>query len=192
MPYQTSANANAFVMGSCRIFVPSTTSGNYWELGAARGVKITETMDKFTVETDNTPDVMLGAKNQKITVEGNLLELNLLKLARMRNGYDTFSTTTFTFDSGGNFTITPQALYLVHKGASSSQTITATIYYASVDEGLTIPFPRDNGTDVAEIPFKFTGVCLSSKSAGTQLYSIVDTRSGIYSTTGSPESTSLA
>jgi len=193
MPYQTSANSNAFVMGSVRVFLPSTTSTtSFWELGAARGVKLTETWDKYNIETDNTPDVMIGAKNQKITVEGNLLELNFIKLARMRNGYDTLSTTTFTFDSGGNITITPQALYLVHKGASSSQTITATIYYASVDEGMTIPFPRDAGTDVAEIPFKLTGVCQSSRTAGSQLYSIVDLRANIYSTAYTYESTSLA
>ena len=80
MPYQTSANSNAFVMGSVRVFLPSTTSTtSFWELGAARGVKLTETWDKYNIETDNTPDVMIGAKNQKITVEGNLLELNFIK-----------------------------------------------------------------------------------------------------------------
>jgi hypothetical protein len=191
MAYQTSANRNAFVMGSVKMFIPSTASGEYFNLGAARGVTITEAWESFEVETDNTPPIMIGAKNQTIEVSGNLLELNFLKLARMRSGFDSFSTTTFTFDSGGNVTITPQAFYLVHTGASSSQTVTATIYYASVTEGLSIPFPADGGTDVAEIPFTIKGVCQSTRTAGQQLYSIVDLRANIYSTDYSSPSTSL-
>lgn len=179
MAYQTSANSNAFVMGSCRISIPSS-SGGYWDLGAARGVTLTENWDTFEIETDNTPLVIKGAKNQTVTVEGNLLELDFKKLAAMRNGYDSFSTTTFTFDTGGNVTITPQALYLTHTAASSSETIVATIYYASPTAGLSIPFPRDDGTDVAEIPFAFKGVCQSTKTVGAQLMSIVDLRNSVY------------
>lgn len=180
--YQTSANKNAFLMGSCRMYVPSS-SGGYVNLGSARGVKITEAWETYEVEPDNTPTVIIGVKNQTITVEGNLLELNLQKLARMRGGLDSFSTATFTFDSGGNVTVTPQAFYLVNASASSSQTITATIYYAAVTEGMTIPFPSDHKTDAAEIPFKLKGVCQSTKAAGQQLYSIVDLRDNVYSTT---------
>ena len=99
----------------------------------------------------------------------------------MRNGLDTFSTTTFTFDSGGNVIITPQALYLTHVSqVSSSESISVTIYYATPQEGLQIPFPRDDGTDVAEVPFKFKGNCMSTRTVGQQLYNIVDTRSDIY------------
>lgn len=178
--YQTTANKNAFLFGSARISVPSS-SGGYVHLGAARGIQITESWDVFNVETDNTPTVQMGIKNQKVRVEGNLLEVNFQKLARMRGGIDTFSTATFTFDSGGNVTVTPQAIYLVHTAATSSETITATIYYASVQEGMTIPFPRDDGTDVAEIPFALEGICQSTRTAGSQLYSIVDLRNSVYS-----------
>lgn len=177
--YQSTANSNAFLMGSCRMSVPSS-SGGYVHLGAARGVKITESWETYEVEADNTPPTILGVKNQRITVEGNLIELNFQKLARMRGGLDTFSTASFTFDSGGNVTITPQAFYMVHTGASSSQTVTATIYYAAVTEAMTIPFPADGKTDVAEIPFKLQGVCQSTRTAGQQLYSIVDLRASVY------------
>jgi hypothetical protein len=182
MPYQTAANGNAFVMGSCRVSIPSS-SGGYVHLGSARGVKISEAWEQMDVEVDNTPLVMIGAKKQTVTVEGNLLELNFQKLARMRGGLDTFSTTTFDFDSGGNMTVTPQALYLVHTAATSSQTIAVTIYYASVTDALTIPYPSDDKTDVAEIPFKIKGICMSTRTAGSQLMNIVDTRTGVYSTT---------
>jgi hypothetical protein len=185
MGYQTTANSNAFIMGSCKIHISgstekSTTTALFLELGAARGVKITETWDNVEIETDNTPKITLGAKNQQITVEGNLLELNFEKLELMRGGIDTFSTTTFTFDTGGNVTIAPQAIYLTHTTAST-ETVQATIFYASLTEGLTISFPGDDKTEVAEIPFKFVGKCQSTRTAGAQLYSIVDNRSDVYS-----------
>lgn len=179
MAYQSTANQNAFLMGSCRVAVPSS-SGGYVHLGAARGVKITEKWDTFEIETDNTPPVIKGIKNQTIEVEGNMLELNFQKLQRMRGGIDSFSTATFTFNSGGSVTVTPQALYLTHIAPSSSESIAVQIYYASIQEGLTIPFPRDDGTDVAEIPFKFKGINQSTRTVGQQLYSIIDTRSSVY------------
>lgn len=189
MAYQSTANQYAFIMGSCRVAVPSS-SGGYVHLGAARGIKIAETWDNFEVETDNTETVQMGVKNHRVEVEGSLLEVNFQKFNRMRGGIDSFSTATFTFDTGGNVTITPQALYLTHVSqTSSSETIAVEIYYASVQEGLQIPFPRDDGTDVAEVPFKFQGTCQSTRTVGQQLYNIVDTRSDIYVETSSMATT---
>jgi hypothetical protein len=186
MPYQTTANSNAFVMGGCIVYISgstdtSTATGSFLNLGAARGVKITESWDAMEVETDNTPPVIVGAKNQSITVEGNLLELNFQKINFMRSGMSSFSTTTFTLNTGGSLTIRPQAVYLKYTApASSSDTIIATIYYATLTEGLTIPYTGDDKTDVAEIPFKFKGVCQSTRTAGQQLFNIVDGRSSVY------------
>jgi hypothetical protein len=187
MSYQTTANSNAFIIGSCRVSIPSS-SGGYVDLGAARGVKLTESWDVMRVEIDNTPPVIVGAKKQVVEVEGNLLELDFHKLATLRGGIDTWtpvSTTDFTgtFISGGKVTVTPQALYLTHTGASSSETVVTSIYWASVTEGLTIPFPSDDATDVSEIPFKMKGVCVSTKTSLQQLYNIVDLRNNVYSTT---------
>ncbi len=185
MGFQTTANSAAFVMGSATVYISgstdkSTTTGSFIDLGAARGVKLTETWDMVEIEIDNTPKVVVGAKNQQITIEGTLLELDFYRMSMLRGGLDTFSTTTFTFDTGGNVTITPQAVYLKHEAASSSETIIATIYYASVNEGMSLPFPSDNATDVMEVPFKLVGKCQSTRTAGNQLYSIVDSRQGIY------------
>jgi len=185
MAYQTRAHSDAFLMGSARMLIPSS-SGGYVDLGAARGIKLTEAWDSYEIEVDNTPSVVKGIKNQTITVEGNLLELNLQKIAKMRGGIDTFSTTTFTFDSGGNMTVTPQQVTLVHTAATSSQTVTAIIYYASVTDPMAIPYVSDSGTDVAEIPFKMKGVAQSSRTVGSQLYTIIDTRSSMYTTTDYP------
>ena len=179
MSYQSTANSYAFLMGSARLAVPSS-SGGFVHLGAARGVKITEAWDPYDIETDNTPLVMKGIKNQTITVEGNLLEVNFQKLARMRGGIDAFSTTTFTFTSGGYVAVTPQTFYLTHIAPSSSETISIDIFYAAVTDPMMIPFPRDDGTDVAEIPFKLKGTCQSTRTNGAQLYQIVDTRLYVY------------
>ena len=180
MAYQSTANQYAFVMGSARLAVPSS-SGGYVHLGAARGIQITEAWDVFEIETDNTETIELGVKNHTVEVEGNLLEVNFQKFARMRGGIDTFSTATFTFDTGGTVTVTPQGFYLTHVSqTSSSETVAVEIYYASVQEGLTIPLPRDDGTDVSEVPFRFKGVCQSTRTVGQQLLNIVDTRSDIY------------
>jgi hypothetical protein len=182
--YQNSANPSAVLFGSATIAIPSS-SGGYVDIGAAKGIKITESFDSMQVEIDNCPTLLIGAKNQKITVEGTMLEVNWQVLARMRGGLDTFSTTTFTFDSGGNVTITPQELYVVHQ-VSSSAKLAATIYYAGVTEGMTLPFPSDAGTTVAEVPFKLVGTCMSSRTNGAQLYNIVDTRPNIYTSTSHP------
>lgn len=179
--YQTRANVKAFVFGSGTITIPSS-SGGFVGLGAAKGIKLTETFDSLTIENDNCPPEIMGAKNQKITIEGTLSELNLQKFARMRGGLDSFSTTTFVFDSGGNVTITPQEIYIVHE-VSSSAKLAATIYYAAVTEGMTIPLPSDGGTAIADFPFKLVGTCMSSRTSGQQLYNITDTRTGIYDST---------
>ena len=187
--YQTVANSNAYLLGSCRVSIPSS-SGNYIDLGSARGVKITEAFDSLQIETDNTAPVIIGAKKQTVTVEGNLLELDFRKLRALRGYLDgatwsTGSTTaSLTFNTGGSTTgITPQAMYLTHYDDSTTTTIVTTIYYASITEGLTIPFVADDSVEISEIPFKVKGICQSSRTIGSQLMNIVDTRSGVYSTT---------
>lgn len=180
MAYQSTSNLNAFIMGSCRLAVPSS-SGGYVHLGAARGVKLTETWENVEIEADNIEAVQYGIKNQELMVEGTLIEFNLEKFSVLRQGLDTWSTATVTFDSGGAVTITPQAFYLTHNSmVSSSESVTTTIYFASIQEGLTVPFPGDDSVDVAEIPFKLKGTNQSTRTVGAQLYNIVDTRSNVY------------
>ena len=180
MAYQTTPNTNAFLMGSARLFVASSSSPTvYVEMGAMKDIKLTESFDSWVIKPDNTPEIIKGIKNQKVTVEGSLYELSFAKLARMRNGLDTYSTTTYFFDTGGNFSFTPQNIALVHTGATSSQTITALIYYAAPVEGFSIPFPADDGLEPAMIPLKLVGSCQSTRTIGQQLMSIVDLRLGV-------------
>lgn len=186
MAYESTINTSALLMKSARISVPSS-SGGFVPLGACRDIKITENWDPLVVETDNAGMQVIGIRNQTITVEGKMIELNWQKLSRMRGGIDTFSTATFTFDSGGNLTVTPQAVYITSIDALSTNSMVATIYYAYCTQPLEIPFPGDDKTDVAEIPFKLKGMAMSTRAVGYQLYSVVDSR-GFYST-GSMTST---
>lgn len=173
----TLVNTRSFLLKSARVSIPSS-SGGYVPLGACRDVKLTETYDPLIVEADNAYQVVVQARNQSMTVEGKMLELNWQKIARMRNGVDTFSTATYTFDSGGNLTITPQAVYITSNDAiGSTGTLAITVYYSYCTQPLEIPFPGDDKTDVAEIPFKLKGILNASLTAGQQLYRAVDTRS---------------
>jgi len=190
--YQTTAISNAFIMGSAVMYISgstdkSTTTALFLNLGAARGVKITESWDSLEIENDNTPPSIMGIKNQKVTIEANLTELNFEKLNYLRGGLSSWSTGTFTLNTGGNLTITPQAIYLKHYTAlyttvaSSMETITAVIYYAAPVEGMSIPYPSNDKVEVGEIPIKLTGTIMSTRTAGSQLYQIVDTRQSVYS-----------
>lgn len=192
MAYQTSANSNAFILGSCRISVPSS-SGGYVKLGTARGVKLTETFESVEIELDNAPKVLIGAKKQEVKVEGNLIEIDWHRLAALRGSMSTsgsldtwsYDSTTLeqTFKSGGKTTIPNQALYLTHTGASSSETVTITIYSGKVDAGMSLAFPSDNDSaGVMEVPFSYLGKCQSTRTVKAQLMNIVDLRNSVYST----------
>ena len=183
MAYQVVPQSHAFLMGSCKISIPSSSADGYVSLGSAKGVKITESFDSWVIKPDNCAEIIKGVKNQKVTIEGELFELNFQKFARMRGGIDTFSTTTFVFDSGGLMSITPQSVYLVHTaGPSSSNYIAVQVYYAGITEGMSIPFPADDATDIPGVPFKLVGTCQTSRTAGAQLFTITDMRSSIYTT----------
>lgn len=181
MAYQpTLVNQSAFLMGSARLFVASSSSATvYVEMGAMKDVKLTERFDSWVIRPDNCAKIIKGIKNQEVDVEGSLYELSFAKFARMRNGLDTYSTATFYFDTGGNMSFTPQNIVLVHTGATSSQTVTALIYYAAPVEGFTIPFPADDSLEPGMIPLKLTGTCMSTRTIGQQLMSIVDLRFGV-------------
>ena len=192
MAFQTTANSNAFILGSCHISVPSS-SGGYVKLGSARGVKLTETFESVEIELDNAPKVVVGAKKQEVKVEGNLIELDWHRLAALRGSMSTagsldtwsYDSTTLeqTFTSGGKVSMPSQSLYLTHTGASSSETIVFTIYSGKVDAGLTLAFPSDNDAQgVMEIPFSYLGKCQSTRATGSQLMNIVDLRNSVYST----------
>ncbi len=198
MPYQITANPYAFVMGSAEVGfstsvilssdIASTTL--FASLGGARGVKITESWENVEVAIDNSPKHVVGIKNQEVLVEAELLELNLVDFYRLRAGLDTGSTiyTSTTMDdggvkfqSGGLMTINPVSLRLQHcKDATSSQYLRVLVHYGKVNEGFSFPFPADDADDAMQIPMKIRGTCLSSLTAGTQLYTITDTRTSIY------------
>lgn len=195
MPYQITANTNAFVMGSAEVAFSTTvilssdiaSTSLFHSLGGARGIKITESWENVEVAIDNSAKYVVGIKNQEVLVEAELLELELVDLYRIRGGLDYGSTsytstyTAMTFQSGGNMTINPVSLRLQHcKDATSSQYVRVLVHYGKVSEGISLPFPADDADDAMQIPLKIKGTCLSSLTAGQQLYTISDTRTNVY------------
>jgi hypothetical protein len=195
MPYQITANTNAFVMGSADVAfstsvilssdIASTTL--FQSLGGARGIKISESWENVEVKIDNSATHVVGIKNQEVAIEAELLEFDLVHFYQIRGGLDTGSTsytstyTEMTFKSGGNMTINPVSVRLQHcKDATSSQYVRVLVHYGKVSEGLSFPFPADDADDAMQIPLKIRGTCLSSLTAGQQLYAIQDTRSSVY------------
>jgi len=52
-----------------------------------------------------------------------------------------------------------------------------TVYYASVEEGITFEFPSDEADDVMIAPVNMVGKVDVSRTVGDQLYEIVDEQS---------------
>lgn len=66
--------------------------GSLVDLGAMIGVKFTEEFDKVSIMSDNAGEIFSGIRNHKATVEGELLEINLVNLNSIRGGIDSYST----------------------------------------------------------------------------------------------------
>ncbi len=62
------------------------------DLGAMKGIKFTEEFDKVSITSDNAGEIYAGIRNHKATVEGELIELNLVNLNNIRGGIDSYAT----------------------------------------------------------------------------------------------------
>ena len=175
--YQTSANTVFFIPGSAKISVQSSVgSTTYTDIGSAQGIKLTETWGMADLETLSMQSYYAPFK-QEVSVEADLLEYDFLKLYLMRGGIDSYSTAAGkVFTSGGLSSMYSLAYQIVNTGPTSSQAVTITIPWAHIAEAFTIPFAGDDQTDIAKMRFKITGVCQSTGTAGSMLYSITDTR----------------
>lgn len=85
---QTTANENKFIMGSAMIKA-GTSLLTLADLGAASGIKISETFEQIKIKFDNAPEKNVGIKNHKVVCEGQLFEIDLDNIAMLRGGIDT-------------------------------------------------------------------------------------------------------
>ena len=174
--YQTSANSTYFILGSAIIEIPSSAgSATYINMGAASGIKITESWELSETETGSMiPNY--EPRNHQIIVEADLFEFNLGYLNIIRGGIDIYSSASTTFTSGGLSSMNSLPVRITNTGPTSSQAIIFDIYNAHIAEGMTIPFNADDSIDVSLNKLKMIGTCQSSRTAGAMLYNITDTR----------------
>jgi hypothetical protein len=271
MSQTTVQRSGAIKLGSAKVEVGDDV-GSLKNLGAMRGVTLSESWDKIEVESDNAGTVKEYIKNQRVAITGNLMEIDLEILDEIRGGIDDYSTTenskvedhdqtvasgawafdefillehqnadgtvpqidtqgypdvsgsvdgalahgtdyfivkngegkwgiividsatvtteaqvlTISYDytpaasknlsSGGLKTINPKVVRLTNTDENDKK-LQVTVYYAFVEEGITLEFPSDEAEDVMISPINLVGKVDVDRTAGDQLYEIIDEQS---------------
>jgi len=265
MGQTTVQKSGAIKLGSALMEVGDSI-GSLQNLGAMRGIAVTETFDKIEVESDNAGVIKEYIKNQRVGITGSLIEIDLEMLDEIRGGIDTYApiaaapadpttdekvilpdtdlvrllhkmgdgtevtaivvtdqqATPVTFvlntdyvvgvdsagytclarivggdsddneeglvdyqytpnaskklTSGGKKTILPKVVRLTNKDQNSKM-FRITIYFASIEEGITFEFPSDEAEDVMVAPINLVGKVDVDRTIGDQLYEIIDEQS---------------
>jgi hypothetical protein len=266
MSQTTIQRSGAIKLGSAKVEVGDDV-GSLKNLGAMRGITLSESWDKVEVESDNAGIIKEYIKNQRVAITANLIEIDLEMLDEIRGGIDTYSTVdgtpitghsqvvssgdwgyndfiklehqngdnseitptsvtgsvdgslvedtdyyvgvnergesgifiidsatvttesqniTIVFDytpavskkltSGGKKTISPKVVRLTNTNEEGKD-LQITVYYAFVEEGITLEFPSDEAEDVMVAPINLVGKVDVDRTAGDQLYEIIDEQS---------------
>lgn len=77
------------------------------------------------------------------------------------------------FSTGGKNTITPSVVRLTNVN-SSGKKFEITVYSATAEGGIKLEFPADDGDEPMMPEIKLVGVCDATRTAGDQLFKIVD------------------
>ncbi len=86
------AKANAIRFGSGKFEVSNDDWVTPKDLGAMRNIIFEETWDELIVKSDNAGDVVVGKRNQKAALVGDLMEIDLEKMNILRGGIDKYTT----------------------------------------------------------------------------------------------------
>lgn len=168
-------NEAAIRLGSCKIEVaPYAETPVYVDLGAVTGAKLAEKIEIATIAPDNTPPIK-RVKEQTVVVSCDWQEPTLTGIASLRGALDTVTSAagTDTFKTGGKNEVGYLAVRLTNTNAAG-KTYQVTVYKAQVTKGLEQAFSADTELKPASIPLEFTGVQDLTKTAGEQLFEIVD------------------
>lgn len=108
MVYQTTpVDADDIRTGSVKIEARAYgSSGAYTNLGTATGIGTRPEVEDFTIEGDNTGDVLKFLGAQKLTISANLIEYNLTALNTLLSGATTYATTAGDAVTGATATLT--------------------------------------------------------------------------------------
>jgi len=89
----TVQNANSIRFGSAKFEVGEDES-SLVDLGAMRSIVFEETWDEVKVMSDNAGVIRVGINNHMAAISGDLMEINVATLAKLRGGIDKLSNIT--------------------------------------------------------------------------------------------------
>ncbi len=180
----TSVDATKLIIGNCKLetSVYASTAGSFtWvDCGAGMISNVAYVPVKYAVQAGNAPDPLEGIASETLTITGELIEYNGTVMSAMSCGAITGASTgtVYTVIGGGNTTLTPCAFRLTNTryvAGVTKQTILTT-FYATMDAGIAFNLKSDNDTDpIAVIPIAITSKPDSTRSVGTQLFTITQT-----------------
>lgn len=91
MSQTTIQKSGAIKLGSAKVEIGDTV-GALVNLGAMRGISLSESWENIEVESDNAGLIKKYIKNQRVAITGSLIEIDLETLDNIRGGIDSYST----------------------------------------------------------------------------------------------------
>lgn len=171
------------VTGAANYFL----SAGSWDVQPAVGDHIYVT--GFTEAANNgvktvtvvTADTITVSETLTNEVEGDTVSLvrgaNLDADATVFVNYTYTPLEKRTYTGGGPTSFTAQVVRITNSDASTpAKTLQCTIFSATPDGGITIPFQMDDAEDPAIVPIKLEGRLDVDRTSGEQLFEIVDTQ----------------
>jgi len=100
MKYQTTVkNLGAIKFGSAK-FEISANGVDWTDLGAMRELVFEEMSERSEISADNTGPILVGIRDHRVQLSGNLMEIDLANLNVIRGGIDNYSAVAGTLVSG--------------------------------------------------------------------------------------------
>jgi len=173
----TVQKANTIIFGSGK-FEISEDGINWEDLGAMNGIVFKESWEEVVVDSDNAGRIKVGIKNHEATLSGDMLEIDLEKLATIRGGIDSYSKVegiSETLKSGGITTINSIQVRVTNVDEYDRE-FRITIYKASNSKGIELAFNPDSADEANSVNVELKGTCDVTKNAGEQLFEIYSER----------------
>lgn len=174
MSQTTVQNPDAIQFGSGKLEYSIDDGVSWVDLGAMRDIVFLETFEEVEVPSDNAGIVKQGIKNQIATLAGNLMELDLEKIAALRGGLDSFTEDpgiSKKLTSGGKHSQTPIQVQVTNTDENDN-IYRITLYKVTSIKGIELVFNPDDEFEPNLIPIEVKGVNDVSRTVGDQLFEI--------------------
>jgi len=174
----TTVDSDRLIIGNYKIETSATAGGTFVNVGAGMLNSFAHNFTKYDVQAGNAPDPIEGIADESVTFDFDMIEYDASVISAISNGLvsATVTTSQSTLEAGGNTTLTERAYKLTNRRLINSTTVETviTIFKGSIDTGPVINPKSDNDSDpINSIAFSITAINDSSRTAGSQLYTIV-------------------